>query len=76
MSLYSYFRISKPSLEKIPPERADAEFSRLQRRTFWGVTAAYTMYYICRMTFGVVKQPLIDGGVMNAAQLGITGSVF
>lgn len=76
MSLYSYFRISKPSLEKIHPERADAEFSRLQRRTFWGVTAAYTMYYICRMTFGVVKQPLIDGGVMNAAQLGITGSVF
>ena len=76
MSLYSYFRISKPSKEKVPAEQVDEEYKRLRTRTFWGVTAAYTMYYVCRMTLGVVKQPIIDGGVLSAGELGVIGSVF
>ena len=76
MSLYSYFRISKPSTEKVPAEQVDEEYKRLRTRTFWGVTAAYTMYYVCRMTLGVVKQPVIDGGVLTAGELGVIGSVF
>ena len=76
MSLYSYFRISKPSAEKVPTERVDAEYKRLRSRTFWGVTSAYVLYYVCRMTLGVVKQPVIDGGVLTAGQLGIIGSAF
>ena len=76
MSLYSYFRISKPSKEKLPAEEVPAAYKRYRSRTFWGVTAAYTLYYICRMTLGVVKQPLIDGGVLTAGQLGIIGSAF
>ena len=76
MSLYSYFRISKPSDEKVPPEEVDATYKRLRSSTFWGVTVAYTLYYVCRMTLGVVKQPLIDGGVLTAGQLGVIGSAF
>ena len=76
MSLYQVFRISKPSAVKVPPEQQDATFRRLRRRTFWGVTVAYTLYYVCRMTLGVVKQPLIDGGILTAGQLGIIGSAF
>ena len=76
MSLYSYFRISKPSREMLPAEEVPAAYKRYRSRTFWGVTAAYTLYYICRMTLGVVKQPLIDGGVLTAGQLGIIGSAF
>ena len=76
MSLYSYFRISKPSDHKVPAGEVDAVYKRLRSRTFWGVTVAYTLYYVCRMTLGVVKQPLIDGGVLTASQLGIIGSAF
>ena len=76
MSLFSHFRISKPSAAKVPPEEVDAAYRRYRSRTFWGVTAAYTLYYVCRMTLGVVKQPLIDGGVLTAGQLGIIGSAF
>ena len=76
MSLYSYFRISKPREAKVPPEAVDATYKRLRTRTFWGVTVAYTLYYVCRMTLGVVKQPLIDDGVLTAGQLGIIGSAF
>ena len=76
MSLYTYFRISKPSASKVPAQQVDATYRHLRSRTFWGVTAAYTLYYVCRMTLGVVKQPLIDGGILTAGQLGIIGSAF
>ena len=76
MSLYSYFRISKPPLEKVPSDEVQGEYRRLRNRTFWGVTAAYALYYVCRMAMAVVKQPLIDGNILSAAQLGIIGSAF
>ncbi len=76
MSLYSYFRISKPAAQPVPEGEVDAVYKRLRARTFWGVTVAYTLYYVCRGTLGVVKQPLIDGGVLTAGQLGIIGSAF
>ena len=76
MSLYSYFRISKPSATPVPADQVEETYRRLRSRTFWGVTVAYTLYYVCRMTLGVVKQPLIDGGVLTAGQLGIIGSAF
>ncbi len=76
MSLLSYFRISPPAAEKLPSGEVDAAYKRYRTRTFWGVTAAYTLYYVCRMTLGVVKQPLIDGGILSAGQLGIIGSAF
>ena len=76
MSLYSFFRISKPRAQKVPEREVDAVYRRLRRRTFWSVTLVYTLYYICRGTLSVVKQPLIDGGVLTAGQLGIIGSAF
>ena len=76
MSLYHHFRISKPSAEKVPAAEVDATYKRLRNRTFWGVTASYVLYYVCRMTLGVVKQPVIDEGVLTAGQLGIIGSAF
>ncbi len=76
MSLYSFYRISKPSAAKVEPDKADARYRSLRNRTFWGVTAAYSLYYVCRMSLNVVKQPLIDEGVLSAGELGIIGSAF
>ena len=76
MSLYSYFRISKPSERRVPANQVDAAYQRLRRRTFWGVTVAYSLYYVCRTALSVVKQPMIDEGVLNAGQLGVVSSAF
>ena len=76
MSLYSYFRISKPSAEKVPQENVGNVYRSLRNRTFWGVTIAYSLYYVCRMSINVVKQPLIDEGVLSAGQLGLIGSAL
>lgn len=76
MSLYSFYRISKPSKETVPAEKADGTYRSLRNRTFWGVTVAYSLYYVCRMSLSVVKQPLIDEGVLTAGQLGLIGSAL
>ena len=76
MSLYSYFRISKPSAEKVPQENVGSVYRSLRNRTFWGVTIAYSLYYVCRMSINVVKQPLIDEGILSAGQLGLIGSAL
>ena len=76
MGLYSFYRISKPSAGKVPQEKVAAEYKALRNRTFWGATVAYSLYYVCRMSLSVVKQPLIDEGVLTAGQLGLIGSAL
>ena len=51
-------------------------YTSLRNKTFWGVTVAYSLYYVCRMSLSVVKQPLIDEGVLSAGQLGVIGSAL
>lgn len=76
MGLYSFYRISKPSAGQVPAGQVDKEYKSLRNKTFWGVTAAYSLYYVCRMSLSVVKQPLIDEGVLSAGQLGLVGSAL
>ena len=76
MGLYSFYRISKPSAEKVAPEKEAETYKLLRNRTFWGVTIAYSLYYVCRMSLSVVKQPLIDEGMLSAGQLGLIGSAL
>lgn len=76
MSLYSFYRISKPSEAKVPEDRVDGTYKSLRNKTFWGVTMAYSLYYVCRMSLSVIKQPLIDEGVLTAGQLGLVGSAL
>ena len=74
MGLYSFYRISKPSAAKVEGGKIDSEYKALRNKTFWGATVAYSLYYVCRMSLSVVKQPLIDEGVLSAGQLGLIGS--
>ena len=76
MNLYSFYRISKPAKEFVPSGEVDATYRSLRSRTFWGVTIAYSLYYVCRMSLSVVKQPLIDEGFLTAGQLGLIGSAL
>ena len=53
-----------------------SKYTSLRNKTFWGVTVAYSLYYVCRMSLSVVKQPLIDEEVLTAGQLGVIGSAL
>ena len=76
MSLFSFYRISRPSKDTVPQEQVESTYKSLRSRTFWGATIAYSLYYVCRMSINVVKQPLIDEGVLTAGELGLIGSAL
>lgn len=76
MSLYTFFRISKPSQEKVADEKVRETYRKLRNTTFWGATAAYSLFYLCRLSMGVVKKPIIDEGLFSASELGIIASAF
>ena len=76
MGLYSFYRVSKPSGNTVPEAEVKARYTRLRNRTFWGATAAYSLFYLCRLSMGVVKKPLIDEGLFSASELGIIASAF
>ncbi len=76
MSLYNYFRISRVSSDKVPAEKSDEVYRDLRKKTFIGVLSGYSLYYVCRMSLSIVKQPLIDGGVLSAGDLGLIGSAL
>ena len=76
MSLFSFYRISKPSAEKVPAEKVASTYKSLRNKTFWGVTIAYSLYYVCRMSISVFKKPLIEEGVLTEGELGLVGAAF
>ena len=76
MGLYSFYRISKPSNETVNDGDMRQRYKSLRNRTFWGATAAYSLFYLCRLSMGVVKKPLIDEGLFSASELGVIASAF
>ena len=76
MGLYSFYRISKPSGRRVADSDTQNIYKKLRARTFWGATAAYSLFYLCRLSMGVVKKPLIDEGLFSASDLGVIASAF
>lgn len=69
-----FYRISVPSETKIPDEKIQKIWKRKRFQLFLAVTVGYALYYVCRMSMGVMKQPLIEAGLLDATQLGIIGA--
>ena len=76
MGLYKFYRISKPAAERVAESEVGKTYRTLRNRTFWGATAAYSLFYLCRLSMGVVKKPRIDEGLFSAAELGVIASAF
>lgn len=69
-----FFRVSSPSAVLLPEEKQDKTYRKLRFQAFLSGTCGYALYYVCRLSMGVMKQPLIDAGLLSAAQLGIIGA--
>ena len=74
MAFLDFFKMSGPSDYKVPAEKVDGTYKRLRFQAFMAGTFGYALYYVCRLSMGVMKQPLIDAGLLNATQLGIIGA--
>lgn len=74
MNILDFFKTSVPSVEKVPAESVDRTYKRLRFQAFMAGTFGYALYYVCRLTMGVMKGPLIDAGLLTATQLGTIGA--
>jgi len=70
----------KKSPASAPFQGTDAEiksrYRKLQLSSFIAATLGYSLYYVCRTTLNVVKKPIIDGGILDATQLGVISSAL
>ncbi|MCQ2156588.1 MAG: MFS transporter, partial [Bacteroidales bacterium] len=69
-----FYKTSLPSAVKVPADKADKTYKKLRIQAFLAGTVGYALYYVCRLSMGVMKQPLIDAGLLSATQLGIIGA--
>ncbi|MCF0176086.1 MAG: MFS transporter [Bacteroidales bacterium] len=76
MKVREFFGAKAPAACKIPEDRQQALYKRLSLSSFVGITVAYSLFYVCRMSLSVVKQPLIDTGTFSATQVGAIGSAM
>ncbi|MCR5018785.1 MAG: MFS transporter [Bacteroidales bacterium] len=74
MAFLDFYKISAPSANMVPADKVDKTYKRLRFQSFLAGTFGYALYYVCRLSMGVMKQPLIDAGLLNATQLGIIGA--
>jgi len=51
-------------------------FNKIRWQVFTSITMGYALFYVLRLSFSVIKKPLLAAGVLDAQQLGIMGSVF
>lgn len=58
----------------LPEDKQEKAYRKLGIQAFLAGTLGYALYYVCRLSMGVMKQPLIDAGLLTATQLGIIGA--
>ena len=72
--ILSFYKTSQPSAVKVPAEKIDGYYKKLRIQAFVAGTLGYSLYYVCRTSLNVMKQPIIDSGFLNATQLGLIGA--
>lgn len=58
------------------PEKIQSIYKRHQWSVFLGLVFGYAVFYVVRMSLGVVKKPMLDADIVTKAELGIMGSAF
>lgn len=76
VALLRYFS-SGPEIPRIESAaRIDELYRRNRIRVMLAITVGYALIYMCRLAIGIVKKPLIDGGIFTPAELGTIGSAL
>ena len=73
-----FYGVSDPApLRTDLDEQGQKKYHRsLAFQSFVAGTLGYSLYYVCRTSLNVMKKPIIDSGMLDAAQLGIIGSAL
>jgi len=75
--MFNFFktRPDAPLLD-LPTEKMQKLYKSYQWQVFSGLIFGYAVFYVVRMSLGVVKKPMLDAGIVSIEELGIMGSAF
>jgi MFS transporter, OPA family, sugar phosphate sensor protein UhpC len=74
--LINFYSPSRPVAPKSDKSEIDNNYKRRRLSIILTTTLGYAMYYICRLSFNVMKKPIIDEGLFTETQIGIIGSAL
>ncbi len=75
--LSKFYTISSPIAPRGDDEAERLRYyKRLRFQAFVAATLGYSLYYVCRTSLNVMKQPILDSGTLDATQLGAIGSAL
>ena len=74
MSFLKFMSVSPASEQLSDAGEIKSRYSRLRWSFFLSATFGYGLYYVCRLSLNVIKNPIVDAGVLSEAELGIIGS--
>ncbi|BAJ04040.1 MFS transporter [Shewanella violacea] len=57
-------------------EEMQKKYKRYQWQVFLGLVFGYAVFYVVRLSLGVVKKPMLDADIVTLSELGIMGSAF
>jgi OPA family sugar phosphate sensor protein UhpC-like MFS transporter len=57
-------------------DKRNSKYKNMRWSVFSSITIGYSLFYVCRLSLGVVKSPIINEGVLSESQLGIIGSAL
>lgn len=75
-ALLSFFKTGPACLPLTDPGAIRRLYERKRWSIFLSLILGYAFFYTCRLGLSVTKKPLLDAGVMTAAEMGIVGSVL
>lgn len=72
-----HFFAPEPERDRIAdPDRERVLYRRLRWQVFLSITLGYSFFYTTRLSLSVVKKPMLDAGILDAAQMGLIGSAL
>lgn len=74
--LLRFFATGPDKAVTLPEDQVRRTYTMKRWLVFCGITFGYGFYYVARLSLSVVKKPMIDAGVLTAAELGKIGSIL
>lgn len=74
----SFFKKSAPAATPFEGTEEEQQklYKKLRTQSFLAATIGYSLYYVCRTSLNVVKQPILESGMLDALQLGVISSAL
>ncbi len=75
--IFNFFKTGpdRPAISN-NPEVIKGLYERHRLSVFLTVTFGYAFYYVARINFAVVKEPMLEEGILSAREMGFIGTAF